>query len=237
MYRVFVSWVFFIYLVTSGILWSIVVLPVFPFAGRNGRYWLAKLWCHAVLVVLRRVIGLSSSVEGIEFLPKGAFILLSRHESTWETLAYMALFPRRLNFAFKKELQLIPFFGWVLRRLDMVSIDRGSPRRAHKALTRECVTRLEKGDVVVIFPEGTRVKPGAPVKLTSGAARLACATHVPVVAVVHNAGTFWPAKGWPYRRGHIRVVITPPLNPDGTTPQELNQLVQNRMEAAMASLS
>ncbi|MDR5775240.1 MULTISPECIES: lysophospholipid acyltransferase family protein [unclassified Caballeronia] len=231
-----VKWLFATYLLGSGTIWSILILPLFPFVGRNGRYWLARQWCRAMVTMMRVITGVGVSVEGLEHLPHGPCIVLSRHESTWETLAFMALFPRRISFVFKHELMQIPFFGWVLRGLDMVSLDRGSIRQAHQAVTRECAARLKKGDVVVIFPEGTRVAHDAPLKLASGGVRLACATKVPVVPVVHDAGKVWPAKGWPDHGGHIRVIVTPALPLECEIPQELNRLAQAQMDAALAEL-
>jgi 1-acyl-sn-glycerol-3-phosphate acyltransferase len=118
----------------------------------------------------------------------------------------------------------------------MVHLDRGSIRQAHQAVTRECAARLKKGDAVVIFPEGTRVAHDAPLKLASGGVRLACATKVPVVPVVHDAGKVWPAKGWPDHGGHIRVIVTPPLPLECDVPQELNRLAQAQMDDALAEL-
>jgi 1-acyl-sn-glycerol-3-phosphate acyltransferase len=169
-------------------------------------------------------------------LPKEPSIVMCRHESTWETLAFLALFPRRISFVFKQDLLRIPFFGWVLKGLDMVSLDRGSPRQAHVAVTREAAERLAKGDMVVIFPEGTRVPHGAPVKLTSGGVRLACATGALIVPVVHNAGKVWPAKGWPMGAGEIRVVIGPTLSPVERSPQELSHQVHDWMQAELLKL-
>jgi 1-acyl-sn-glycerol-3-phosphate acyltransferase len=186
--------------------------------------------------MMRVITGVTCSVEGLEHLPDGPFIMLCRHESTWETLTFMALFPRRISFVFKRELERIPFFGWVLVGLDMVSLDRGSPRQAHQAVTQECAAKLALGDAVVIFPEGTRVAHDAPLKLASGGVRLACATKVPVVPVVHDAGKVWPAKGWPDRPGHIRVIVTPTLPLDCIIPQELNRLAQAQMDQALAEL-
>jgi 1-acyl-sn-glycerol-3-phosphate acyltransferase len=236
MFRSLCRPLFPVYLLGSGIVWSILILPLFPFAGRAGRYALARLWCRAMVVMLRVMTGVSCSVEGIEHLPHGPFIMLARHESTWETLAFMALFPCRISFVFKRELKRIPFFGWVLTGLDMVSLDRGSLRQAHQAVTRECAQKIALGDAVVIFPEGTRVAHDAPLKLASGGVRLACATHVPVVPVVHDAGKFWPAKGWPVRAGCIRVIVTPTLPADCKVPQELNRLAQVQMDEALARL-
>jgi 1-acyl-sn-glycerol-3-phosphate acyltransferase len=237
MHRTIVKWLFATYLLGSGTVWSILILPLFPFVGRGGRYWLAKQWCRAMVKMMRVITGVSCSVEGLENLPSEPFIMLCRHESTWETLAFMALFPRRISFVFKSELKRIPFFGWVLKGLDMVSLDRGSPRQAHQAVTRECAEKLALGDVVVIFPEGTRVAHDAPLKLASGGVRLACSTQVPAVPVVHNAGKYWPAKGWPDQPGHIRVIVLPALPAECIVPQELNRLAQERMEKELARLA
>ncbi|SEF05201.1 1-acyl-sn-glycerol-3-phosphate acyltransferase [Burkholderia sp. WP9] len=230
------KWLFIVYLLGSGTLYSIVILLLFPFVGRAGRYWLAKQWCRALVFVMRWLPGVSCSIEGLEHLPDGPAIILCRHESTWETLAFLALIPRRISFVFKEDLLRIPFFGWVLRGLDMVSLNRGSARQAHQAVTKESAERLAKGDVVVIFPEGTRVLHDAPLRMTSGGVRLACATGVPAVPVVLNAGKVWPTKGWPDRRGHIRVVIGPPLSPREMTQQELSHAVHDWMKNELERL-
>ncbi|WP_144162000.1 lysophospholipid acyltransferase family protein [Paraburkholderia sp. BCC1885] len=228
---------FFIFgLLGSGMLYSALILLLFPFVGRAGRYWLAAQWCRAMVAWMRLSPGVTCSVEGLEHLPQGPSIILCRHESTWETLAFLALFPRRISFVFKEDLLRIPFFGWVLRGLDMVSLNRGSPRQAHQAVTKECAERLAKGDVVVIFPEGTRVPHNAPLRLTSGGIRLACATGAPVVPVVHNAGKVWPAKGWPVDKGHIRVVVGPEFSSRETSQQDLSHAVHDWMKTALLEL-
>jgi 1-acyl-sn-glycerol-3-phosphate acyltransferase len=232
----FVKWLFIVYLLGSGTLYSAGILLLFPFVGRGGRYWLASQWCRALVAVMRWLPGITCSVDGLEHLPEEPSIILCRHESTWETLAFMAVFPRRISFVFKEDLLRIPFFGWVLRGLDMVSLNRGSARQAHQAVTQECARRLGKGDFVVIFPEGTRVPHGAPLRLTSGGVRLACATGAPVVPVVHNAGKVWPAKGWPDGRGHIRVVIGPAFSSEDVLQQDLSRAVHDWMKAALLEL-
>jgi 1-acyl-sn-glycerol-3-phosphate acyltransferase len=232
----FNKWLFIVYLLGSGTLWSTLMLVLYPFISRAARYRLAALWCRVLVAVMRGMFGIGCSIEGLEHLPTEPSIILCRHESTWETLAFLALFPRRISFVFKQDLLRIPFFGWVLKGLDMVSLDRGSPRQAHVAVTREAAERLAKGDMVVIFPEGTRVPHGAPVKLTSGGVRLACATGAMIVPVVHNAGRVWPTKGWPTGAGHIRVVVGPTLSPAERSPQELSHAVHDWMQAELQKL-
>jgi 1-acyl-sn-glycerol-3-phosphate acyltransferase len=232
----FIKWLFIICLLGSGTFYSIGILMLFPFVRRSGRYWLAAQWCRAMVAAMRWLPGITCSLEGLEHLPAGPSIILCRHESTWETLAFLALFPRRISFVFKEDLLRIPFFEWVLLGLDMVSLNRGSPRQAHLAVTQECAERLAKGDVVVIFPEGTRVPHGAPLRLTSGGIRLACAPGAPVVPVVHNAGKVWPAKGWPVGVGHIRVVVGPAFSPRDTSQQELSRAVHDWMKAELLRL-
>src|SRR5258707_10381476 len=109
------KWLFIIYLLGSGTVYSALILLLFPFVGRAGRYWLAAQWCRALVAVMRVLFGITCSIEGLEHLPAGPSVVLCRHESTWETLAFLALFPRRVSFVFKEDLLRIPFFGWVLR--------------------------------------------------------------------------------------------------------------------------
>ena len=118
----------------------------------------------------------------------------------------------------------------------MVSLNRGSARQAHQAVTQESAERLAKGDVVVIFPEETRVAHDAPLRMTSGGVRLACSTGVPAVPVVLNAGKVWPAKGWPDRRGQIRVVVGPAFSPQDLSQQELSRAVHDWMKDELQRL-
>lgn len=109
----------------------------------------------------------------------------------------MALFTRHVSFVFKEQPLRIPFFGGVLRGLDLVRLNRGSARQARQAVKQESAERLAKGDVAVLVPEGTRVPHDAPFEDDIGGHQTACAIGMPAVPAVLNAGKVWPATGWP----------------------------------------
>jgi len=135
-----------------------------------------------------------------------ASIVLSRHESTWEALAFHSIFPTQINVV-KKELRRIPFFGFILIVIESIMIDRNKPFEAIKNVKREGRKALLNNFWVVIFPGGTRIKPSEKSEINSGGAILAKQENVPVYLVVHNAGEFWPKGTFIKRPGVIEVYV------------------------------
>ena len=106
----------------------------FPFMRADKRYWMAAGWCRATLHTVRWLNGIRYNIEGFENLPDGPAVLLSKHQSAWETLAFPALMPRPLCYVFKRELLYVPFFGWALGMLKMVHIDRKEGKYAFESV-------------------------------------------------------------------------------------------------------
>lgn len=120
-------------------------------------------------------------VEGLENLPeRGPFIVVANHVSYWDPIAVGCALPRQVFFMAKKELFSYPVFGTVLRWLGAFPVNRGEPDRA--ALKR-AFNLLKDGEVLGIFPEGTRSKTGEMLTPYSGAAYLALRAGVPVCPV------------------------------------------------------
>jgi 1-acyl-sn-glycerol-3-phosphate acyltransferase len=157
------------------------------------------------------------------------FIVLSKHQSAWETLAFQVIFPRQV-WVVKRELLWIPFFGWGLAMLSPIAIDRGAGRRALSQLLEQGRERLARRYCIVIFPEGTRVAPGNRGQYRAGGAWLAVKTATPVLPVAHNAGELWPRHALVKRPGLITVSIGAPIDPRNLTPDELNQRVEEWIE-------
>ncbi len=169
------------------------------------------------MFLLKHLCGLDYRVEGREHLPGGAAIILSKHQSAWETIAFQEIFPPQ-TWVLKRELMWIPLFGWALALLRPIAIDRSAGRKAIEQVIEQGRERLQSGIWVVVFPEGTRVAPGTRKRYGMGGAVLAAETGYPVVPVAHNAGSFWPRRGFLKRPGTVRVVIGPvidPPRPDG----------------------
>ncbi len=201
---------------------------VFPFPQTvRGRYF--ALWARFVMWWLRLTCGLGFRVEGRENIPEGTALILAKHQSAWETIAMQTIFPPQ-TWVLKRELLLIPFFGWGLALTRPVAIDRSAGKKALKQVITQGIDRLQRGLWVVIFPEGTRTAPGERQKYAIGGAMLADKSGYPVVPVCHNAGEFWPKRGFTKKPGVITLVIGEPFDPSGMKAGEINARVEEWIE-------
>lgn len=216
------------------IFFSVVALFSFPFSVHT-RYRLITGYNHIVIWLARGVLGIRYVVEGLEHLPKQPAIILAKHQSAWETVAFLFLFPP-VSPVIKQELLNVPFFGWAFRLLNPIAIDRGAGREALKQIVRQGKERLESGFWVLVFPEGTRVAPGEKGRYGIGGGWLAAETGTPIVPVAHNAGEVWPKNAFIKRPGTITVRIGPAMSPEGKTAAELTRAVEAWIETEMARL-
>ncbi len=174
----------------------------------------------------RWICGVRYEVSGLENLPKDQpYVLLANHQSEWETF-FLQVLVGELCTVLKKELLDIPFFGWGLALVDPIAIDRSERSGALKQILRKGKARLEKGVPVLLFPQGTRLPPGKVGRLNKGGAMLACASGVPVVPLVHDAGRCWPSKTFLKYPGVIRVEIGEPMATEGRTVDEVNEYIR-----------
>jgi 1-acyl-sn-glycerol-3-phosphate acyltransferase len=214
-------------------LWSFVYASFFVLASLllpyRGRFALARVYAHSVLVVLRWTCGLNYRVEGRENLPAGNHIALIKHASTWETVAQMVLLPPQV-WVLKRELTWLPAFGWGLILLRSIAVNRGAGASAVKSVLEQGKARLAEGKWVVIFPEGTRMPPGETRRYGVSGALLAAENGRLIVPVAHDAGYFWPRRGLIKKPGTIRVVIGPPIVAAGRDPRDVNTEAQEWIE-------
>ncbi len=206
--------------VIVGLAPMVLVSLLMPPLTRNR---LLAHWSAFITDMLTAICGVAYEVEGLENIPETNGIMLCKHQSAWETLALQAVFPAQ-TWVLKRELLWIPIFGWGLWAGGAIAIDRKAGKKALMQVIEEGKDRLEKGLWVVIFPEGTRKRPGERGKYNPGGAMLAARSGYPVVPVAHNAGTFWSGSRFVIRPGTIRVVIGAPLTRDrpskGLMPQD-----------------
>ena len=200
------------------------------------RYAIA-CWCnlHVTLPIFRYVLGLRYRVIGMENLPQTPSIVLSKHQSAWETMTFFAIFPPAA-YVLKRELMHIPLFGWGLAQMPVVSIDRGAGKDALRQVVEQGTAMLQSGFWVIIFPEGTRTMPGSHVRYKIGGASLAAASGAPVVPVAHNAGEFWRRNAFVKRSGEIVVSIGPAIATAGRTPEDINAEANAWVEGEMHRL-
>ena len=230
------SLVFTLLMTVATVVWSIacVFFAPFPYAKR---YYLTSRWNVFVIWTAKVICGIRYEVRGMENLPDAPVILLSKHQSAWETIFYLTIMPRPLVFVFKKELTYIPFFGWGIALLRMIPIDRDKGRDAFAQVVVHGRKRLADGQWVIMFPEGTRIAVGQKGKYKLGGSRLAVETNTVVVPIAVNAGECWPKKSFIKTPGIITVSIGQPIAPAGLTPAELNQKVENWIEFEMRVIS
>ncbi|MFU8813857.1 MAG: lysophospholipid acyltransferase family protein [Pseudomonadales bacterium] len=192
-------------------------------------------WTWFCLTWLRLTCGIRHRIHGLENVPERPCIVLCRHESTWETLFLQRLFAPQATLI-KRELLLIPFFGWAFRTLKPIAIDRRQQRQALRTLISEGGKRLDDGIWVALFPEGTRMPPGQLGRFQPGGAALAASSGAPIVVVVHNAGRFWPAHRFRKCPGEIQVLIGEPIATTGLSTKEIQTAVHQAFERQMAML-
>lgn len=208
-----------------------LLYPLPPLA----RYRVMSYWARFITWLARWVLGIRYRVLGLDHLPKGPCVVLSKHQSAWETIAFQTFMPP-LSFVLKKELLKIPFFGWGLAMTSPIAIDRSAGREALKTLEEQGMRRLAEGFWVVIFPEGSRMPPGVRGKYNVGGAWLAVKAGVPVLPVAHNAGRLWGRNAFIKRAGEVTVVIGPPIPTAGRKATEVNAEAEEWIERQMESL-
>ncbi|MDZ4097167.1 MAG: lysophospholipid acyltransferase family protein [Methylophilaceae bacterium] len=212
-------------------LFAILTFPLHPIT----RYRIISLWARSMLWWLRITCDVRYRIIGRENIPDHPSIILSKHQSAWETLAFQQIFPPQV-WVLKRELLWVPFFGWGLAMTSPIAIDRSAGREALKQMVSQGKDRMKKGFWVVIFPEGTRMAPGTKGKYHIGGAWLATHTSSTVVPVAHNAGEFWPKNSFIKKPGIITVSIGQPIESAGLKPDALNQQVEQWIEQEMLGL-
>ncbi|MEX2367274.1 MAG: 1-acyl-sn-glycerol-3-phosphate acyltransferase, partial [Pseudohongiellaceae bacterium] len=129
----FRSTVFYTVYVASLLIHSSLCLAAGPFLSIQSRYRFFTLWNRFVMLWLRIACGIRFQVTGIDNIPPAPYVVLSNHQSPWETIYFYILF-QPVCAILKKELLSIPFFGWGMRLLQPIAIDRSKKRFARNQL-------------------------------------------------------------------------------------------------------
>jgi 1-acyl-sn-glycerol-3-phosphate acyltransferase len=228
------AWLFYLGLFVLTIPFSLLAILLLPLPAVMRSRWVSG-WAHAVMWWLKVTCNLRYAVRGQEHIPATPTVILSKHQSAWETIALQTILPPQV-WVLKRELLMIPFFGWGLWAVGSIPIDRSSGREALKKLVNHGKDRLKRGLWVVIFPEGTRTAPGVRAKYHIGGAWLATHTQTAVLPVAHNAGRYWRKNSILKYPGVIEVVIGPVIQTTGLKPDALNQQVETWIETEMQQL-
>ncbi len=231
------SLLFALFQAVVTVVYAVAVLLMFWLPARP-RFRFISAWCRVNLWGARWICGIRHRVLGARNVPAhdGApHIVMSKHSSTWETLALHMFFPP-LAFVAKKELLSLPFFGWAFALASPITIDRRAGTDAMAQIVTQGRERFEQGFWIVVHPEGTRIRAGTRAKYKTGGARLALALGVPIVPVAHNAGYLWPKGIFGKRPGVVTVSFGKPISSEGKTVQGLANEVEHWIEDEVARL-
>ena len=223
--------------------WSLATIPLVMFSALVLRglwgYRAGKLWRLGIQAGVENLLGIRPRVIGLENMPAEPCVILSKHQSAWETMTIQDYVPNGAYcvFVLKKELLRIPLLGWGLAAMKMISIDRKAGRDALDQVVKQGRERLQQGFYVIIFPEGTRVAPGQTKRYKAGGAYLATRVGCKVVPIAHDAGELWPRQAFLKRPGQITMSIGPAFDATGMSEQQVNQRAEAWIEAEMRRIS
>lgn len=228
------SIIFYLGLLPLTVWFSFIGIAILPLP-RPARYAVITRWSRVTIWWLGVSCGLTYRVCGLENIPDQAGVILSKHQSAWETISLQLIFPRQSQ-VLKRELLRVPFFGWGLASLNPIAIDRSAGARALKAVLAAGAERLRDGWWVLIFPEGTRIPPGKRGRYTQTGAALALNNGAPLVPVAHNAGFFWARNALTKYPGVIDVVIGPVIDTEGKNAKAIIREVEDWIERTCETL-
>ena len=235
---------FWIGFAVSTLLVGLMSPFLLPFSHKTS-YKILMPWTYFNVWWIRVTCGIKYNLIGKENIdPNNHGIVLANHQSTWETLLIPTLFNPAVSWVLKEELFKIPFFGWALARVNPIAINREAGSSAIDQVKTKGKVRLDEGNWVCIFPEGTRVNVGETKRYKMGGALLAnyCAESsddgkgYPVYPLAHNAGECWPRHSYIKRPGTITVSVGKPFSVEGLNPGEINDKVRDWIEAEIKKM-
>ncbi|MBP7423180.1 MAG: 1-acyl-sn-glycerol-3-phosphate acyltransferase [Sulfuritalea sp.] len=229
------SLLFLLILVVVTPPYTVGVLLCWPLPHKARRRAVAP-WVNFVIWLIKHLLGIPYRLVGAENLPSRPVVVLCKHQSAWETLVLQEIFQDTV-FVWKKEIKYIPFFGWALASIPMIETDRSATKAALTRLVDQGRNRLDHGYTVIIFPEGTRSRPGSKNRYKVGGAHLAVETGTPVVPVALNSGEFWGRNALFKKRGTVTVSIGPAIDPAGLGSGEVLARAETWIEDEMRRIS
>jgi len=227
------SALYFLFLFITIVPWATFVVFFSIFVRGERVYWVCAGWLKVSIWGARVICGIRARIQGWENLPDSPVVLLSKHQSAWETLAFPALMPNPLCYVFKRELLWIPFFGWAMARMDMIHIDRSKRAEAWSKVAEQGRRYMAQGNWVIMFPEGTRTARGSQGKYKNGGTRLAVETGRPVLPVAVSSARCWPRKSLVLRPGVVDISIGKPIASTGRDADSLMREVETWIETEM----
>lgn len=194
--------------------------------SREGAYWSMRTYAKWSLWLLEKICGLRTEIRGN--IPTGEVIVCSKHMSFQDILALATVLPR-FKFIMKAELKWAPILGLYAMRIGTVSVNRGKRGGAVKQMTTKVDKETTNPGQTIIYPQGTRVLPGAKKPYKIGASILYERLGQTCCPVATNIGVFW-ARRSPYRKPGVAVMeFMDPIEP-GLPPKEFLKLIEEKIE-------
>ncbi|WP_419534085.1 lysophospholipid acyltransferase family protein [Endozoicomonas sp.] len=229
--------VFYFSLAVWTVFWAmLMILFIYPFRFKLRHRIFVKTWAIVSVYLCRLICGVRWQVKGRENIPDTPCVVISNHQSTWETFFLQTLLTPQTQ-VIKQELLKIPFFGWAFKKIKPIAINRKDARQALQQVRDQGKAALEHNVWVLIFPEGTRTPPGEPGKFSRGGAGLAKAAEVDILPIAHNAGVFWPNDSWLKRPGTIQVEIGPVVKTEPLSVAEVNDATRNWIAGSLNKMN
>ncbi len=193
------------------------------------------MWILFILKSLKVLCGIGWNIKGIENIPKTPFVMAANHQSPWESFFLQTLFIPTSSIM-KREILIIPFFGWAISRLKPISINRNLKIESLKRVIVDGGQRIREGYAVLVFPEGTRKKPEDGIgRFGNSCGVLASNEAVPIIPICHNSGKYWVNKSFKKNSGDINIVIGKPII--GSDPKKLTEEARSWIEIAYSEIN
>ncbi|MFK5985719.1 MAG: lysophospholipid acyltransferase family protein [Pseudomonadota bacterium] len=228
------SFIFSFYMILSILFFSSLILLIF-FIPYKKRTFITRFWAQTNLFILEKICNLKVEISGLENIPDEPCIVFSKHQSTLETIVLQIIFTPQV-WVLKRELLWIPFFGWILALGRPIAINRSSGKKAINQIIEQGIDRLKHKYWLIIFPEGTRTKPGRKIKYKAGGAILAEKSGYDILPVCHNAGQFWPKGQFLKSPGVARFIIGPVIKNNNYSSKKLLASSEEWIESSYQSL-
>ena len=228
---------FYLALALWTIPWSTVMMLILPFVPFKYRHHLlVRNWSHVALFLCKTILGVRWEVHGRENIPQKPCVIISNHQSTWETFFIQTLFSPQTQ-VIKKSLLKIPFFGWAFHLIKPIAINRDDPRKSLYEIAEQGKAALSNGVWVLIFPEGTRVPNGKLGKFSRGGVNLARKAGANILPIAHNAGSCWPNESMVKKPGTIQLYVGPEIDVADKTPAEANNEARAWIENTLEKIN
>ena len=193
------------------------------------------MWVLFILKSLKVLCGIGWNIKGIENIPKTPFVMAANHQSPWESFFLQTLFIPTSSIM-KREILIIPFFGWAISRLKPISINRKLKIESLKRVIVDGGQRIREGYAVLVFPEGTRKRPEDGIgRFGNSCGVLASNEAVPIIPICHNSGKYWVNKSFKKNSGDINIVIGKPII--GSDPKKLTEEARSWIEKAYSEIN